>query len=416
MTAEQIRERVDAILSTNATAENNQLITSCNLESIIRRWRTPLSALLNEIQESTVLDPDLTAIAETTGAGFLKRVSEGNWTIDTTTYLSSLTGIAVGGGLTGTLPNPGIAPTGVVAGTYGSATLIPILTLAADGRVTGMTTAAINAGVSTVGTIDGQPKATNGATILGTSIYLQDADATNRGLMSGGIQTIGGAKTFNGAMTIASALNTFGAGDMVKNGGLSVYSETYRTGNNAGFFSYVTAPAGSYLGMNFGINGTNGGTRDHSQKFRFWAGSVGDISPLMLGTTSPAVYAMDFPNYHDVSVCMYALNSASRYYRIKTDNTSGSAVDRFGIQGYAANAIAYFNNIIGLGIGTTSPQASALMDVVSTTQGSRPYPRMTAAQRTAITVSASTVGLHVYQTDGTEGVYVYKSSGWALGY
>jgi len=65
-----------------------------------------------------------------------------------------------------------------------------------------------------------------------------------------------------------------------------------------------------------------------------------------------------------------------------------------------------------VGIGTTTPQAK--LDVVSTTSGSLPFPRMTQAQRLAIVSPA--VGLHVYQTDATEGVYVYKSTGWAFAY
>jgi len=65
-----------------------------------------------------------------------------------------------------------------------------------------------------------------------------------------------------------------------------------------------------------------------------------------------------------------------------------------------------------VGIGTTTPQAK--LDIVSTTSGSLPFPRMTQAQRLAIVSPA--VGLHVYQTDATEGVYVYKSTGWAFAY
>lgn len=65
-----------------------------------------------------------------------------------------------------------------------------------------------------------------------------------------------------------------------------------------------------------------------------------------------------------------------------------------------------------IGIGTNAP--NGVFDVVSTTNGSLPFPRMTASERTAI--SSPSVGTHVYQTDGTEGVYVYKSSGWTFAY
>lgn len=59
----------------------------------------------------------------------------------------------------------------------------------------------------------------------------------------------------------------------------------------------------------------------------------------------------------------------------------------------------------------TAASGSALVQIDSTTQGFLP-PRMTAAQRTAIASPA--VGLIVYQTDATEGVYVNTSGGWVL--
>jgi sugar lactone lactonase YvrE len=61
------------------------------------------------------------------------------------------------------------------------------------------------------------------------------------------------------------------------------------------------------------------------------------------------------------------------------------------------------------GIGTTSPHATALLEVASTTKGVL-FPRMTEEQRSAIEEPAT--GLIVYQTDGTEGLYIYKSTGW----
>jgi len=54
---------------------------------------------------------------------------------------------------------------------------------------------------------------------------------------------------------------------------------------------------------------------------------------------------------------------------------------------------------------------SALLEVKSTTKGFLP-PRMTNAQRTSI--SAPAVGLMVYCTDATEGLYIYKSTGWTF--
>ncbi len=65
-----------------------------------------------------------------------------------------------------------------------------------------------------------------------------------------------------------------------------------------------------------------------------------------------------------------------------------------------------------VGIGTTTPNASSLLDLTSTTQGFLP-PRMTNAQMNAIVNPA--VGLMVYCTDATEGLYIYKSTtNWTL--
>jgi hypothetical protein len=55
-----------------------------------------------------------------------------------------------------------------------------------------------------------------------------------------------------------------------------------------------------------------------------------------------------------------------------------------------------------VGIGTPTPDASAKLDVSSTTQGML-VPRMLASQRTTIATPAT--GLMVYQTDGTAGFY-----------
>jgi hypothetical protein len=61
------------------------------------------------------------------------------------------------------------------------------------------------------------------------------------------------------------------------------------------------------------------------------------------------------------------------------------------------------------GIGTTTPHASAKLDVTSTDKGFLP-PRMTSSQRTSIQSPAA--GLMVYQTDGTAGLYYYNGSAW----
>jgi hypothetical protein len=95
----------------------------------------------------------------------------------------------------------------------------------------------------------------------------------------------------------------------------------------------------------------------------------------------------------------------------------GSNIGRFTIDGNfirfkAVNGGDMLNMTSNfLGIFETSVVPSAVVSIASTTRGFLP-PRQTQAQRTAIASPA--VGLVVYQTDGTEGLYVNKSTGWAL--
>ena len=73
----------------------------------------------------------------------------------------------------------------------------------------------------------------------------------------------------------------------------------------------------------------------------------------------------------------------------------------------------FFINITeaqNVGIGTSTPQTSAQLDVSSTTKGFLP-PRMTAAQRSAI--SSPTNGLLVYQTDYPSGLFYFNSGVWS---
>ncbi|MCC9137878.1 beta strand repeat-containing protein, partial [Pontibacter silvestris] len=62
-----------------------------------------------------------------------------------------------------------------------------------------------------------------------------------------------------------------------------------------------------------------------------------------------------------------------------------------------------------VGIGTTTPDASAQLDIYSNSKGLL-APRMTAAQRSAINSPAN--GLLVYQTNDTPGFYFYNNGQW----
>ena len=67
-----------------------------------------------------------------------------------------------------------------------------------------------------------------------------------------------------------------------------------------------------------------------------------------------------------------------------------------------------------VGIGTTTPTASAALDIVSTSKGLL-LPRLTLAQRMAMgtgSIAAPVAGLVIFQTDNTPGLYAYDGTAW----
>ena len=97
-------------------------------------------------------------------------------------------------------------------------------------------------------------------------------------------------------------------------------------------------------------------------------------------------------------------------------NAEGNGWDWSSEFGYNNNTVRgwYFKTQLVIGNGSINPTASAELEVASTTRGFLP-PRMTAANRTAI--SSPAIGLMVYQTDGgsEEGIWTFKSTGWVQG-
>lgn len=74
-----------------------------------------------------------------------------------------------------------------------------------------------------------------------------------------------------------------------------------------------------------------------------------------------------------------------------------------------ANAQNTFPSTGKVGIGTTAPNASSLLEIKSTSKGVL-IPRMTLAQRNAIAAPATS--LMIYQTDNTPGFYYYSGKAW----
>jgi hypothetical protein len=101
-----------------------------------------------------------------------------------------------------------------------------------------------------------------------------------------------------------------------------------------------------------------------------------------------------------------------QYQSVLTNPVTGTGTTNYLAKFTGTSSIGdslLFDSGAGVGIGTASINASALFQIDSTTKGFLP-PRMTAAQRAAISVPAQ--GLIVYQTDGVIGLYIYSNSVW----
>jgi hypothetical protein len=176
----------------------------------------------------------------------------------------------------------------------------------------------------------------------------------------------------------------------------------------------------------FAYNGTvfdpNGSNQMNFANIIYGTNITGGVNARVgVGTNNPQVF-FSLSNNGSPDIGLFktngVTNSRNWAFRINGVEEGDFLIYQSAANGTTPLSTARFqiSRLGNVNIGTTTTIDNALLNVSSTTRGTMPFPRMTNAQRTALTVDSTRVGMHVYQTDGTEGVYVYKSTGWAFAY
>ena len=120
------------------------------------------------------------------------------------------------------------------------------------------------------------------------------------------------------------------------------------------------------------------------------------------------VFATDFTNNEWIRMSddLDKIGASNDNAIVRWDGVLGEAVQNSGI---IVDDLDNIHSVNSLTVGGVSPSASSSLDVFSTTQGTRPWPSMTTAQRDAITAPATS--LAIYNTD-TDKVNVFNGTIW----
>ena len=290
----------------------------------------------------------------------------------------------------------------------------------------GTVTSVAIAGTDGIDVDSGSPITTSGTITLGLSNVpnssLQNSSVTvtaGDGLTNGGSVSLGGSVTVNVAAGDGIVVNANDVAHYNAGGGASDVDSNNSNGTviqdvtlDFDTFGHVTGATVGTTNLDnryysFRTIDVPSGTNPVADAYNDTLNFISSDSSVVISGNSTSD-TIDITVAGSVDTNIY--NTDGTLSGTRTVTQAGNSLEftggDFKVDGTTFNVIDGTNSVA---IGSNTADASAVLEVASTTKGFL-FPRMTEAQRIAIAAPAT--GLMVYQTNGAEGVYIYKSFGW----
>jgi len=319
--------------------------------------------------------PSVTGYAlVSTTAGVLSWAAAGGGGGGTTTNA-----LTIGGGLTGTSFNGSAAVTvaldasGVVSGTYGSSTVVPVVTIDSYGRVTNVSTITVSGQFKqlTVGASTIQASSTSGAfsLVAGTNVTL----SANTGTGAVTINSSGGAAagitwstntTSSGNITVTNptGYNTsgstmvivvvgMGATSASASSGSGTFSTAFSVGSNT---RVIYGPTTSSLASTTTISGISGG---YAMAYAYISGGAGISTGSTSSTSTSANITAPSPNSGSPRIFAVSMTSSLNLATVASTASGGGPTWASG-SGYQHPLDATLSATIWVGTGSWTTSAT----------------------------------------------------------
>ena len=341
-----------------------------------------------------------------------------------TLYVSQISGCSPVTILTELKANSGLTVTGITE-LKGSVTIAQGITITGDTTISGFHYKSSSNGTSLFIT---KNNVTGGNESTGEISIGNDTLSTSRGGDNVAIGAYALNLNYTGSTNVAIG---YSAGEGNTNGDGNVYVGTKAGEQNDGTYNtfigfqsgqisttnysvFIGKNAGQYETLDYRLHiGTNSLIYGEFDNRRVGINTTGVTNTLHVSAATNPVRFEGLQSSSESRFLVTDVNGVVTYTTSSpSGGLSGSGTTNYiskwtGSTGLGNSGV--YDNGTSIGVGTSNPNAKAILEIASTTQGVL-FPRMTKVQRDAIT--SPPIGLMLFVTDDNEGLYIYKTSGW----